>query len=79
VIPSRLASLFFKPSRNSITRWEEFRVSAVDKTFQPDPSTEEEVVVAAIGVAVLRTFTYLPADFGGPLTEDFLRTTMLSE
>jgi hypothetical protein len=79
VIPSRLASLFFKPSRNSVTRREEFQVSAVDKTFQPDPSTEEEVAAAAIGVAVLRTFTYLPADFGGPLTEDFLQTTMLSE
>jgi hypothetical protein len=30
-------------------------------------------------VAVLRTVTYLSASFSGPLAEDFLRTSMLSE
>jgi hypothetical protein len=30
-------------------------------------------------VASLRTVTYLSADFGGPLVEDFLRTAMSLE
>jgi hypothetical protein len=29
-----LASLFFKPSRNSVTRREEFQASAVEKTVK---------------------------------------------
>jgi hypothetical protein len=54
-------------------------VSAVDKTVQPVPLVEEEAAAAVTGVAVLRTVTCLLADFSGPLAEDFLRTTMLSE
>jgi hypothetical protein len=47
-------------------------VSAVNKTVQLVHLAEEVATAAAIGVAVLKTVTYLSANFGGPLTEDFL-------
>jgi hypothetical protein len=68
-----------KPSGNSITVREEFQVSVVDRTIQLVPLTEEEVAAAATGVAVLRIVTCLLADFGGPLTEDFLQSAKLLE
>jgi hypothetical protein len=77
-LPDRLPC-FFKPSRNSVTRREEFQASAIDKIVQLVRPVEGEAAVAAIGVAVLRTVTCLSADFGGPLAEEFLQTTMLSE
>jgi hypothetical protein len=53
----------FKPARNSVTRREESQASAIDKTVQPVPPTEE-AVVAATGAAVLRMVTSLVAGFG---------------
>jgi hypothetical protein len=80
-----LASLFFKPSRNSVTCQEESQASAIYKAVQLVPPVEEEEVVAAIGAvatigaAVLGAIISLLADFGGPLAEDFLQIAMLSE
>jgi hypothetical protein len=42
-IPSQSASLFFKPSRNSVMRREEFQASTIDKTVQLILSVEEGV------------------------------------
>jgi hypothetical protein len=70
-------------------------VSAVDSTVQLVPPEEEGIGVATTGGTGSCTVTYsfiivddppvlgtaisLAADFGGPLVEDFLQTTMLSE
>jgi hypothetical protein len=78
-IPFRSASLFFNPSRNSVTHQEETQVSAVDKTLQLIPP-KEEAAASAIGAATtmgsmaLGTIIGLTVDFGGPLAEDFLQT-----
>jgi hypothetical protein len=55
----------FKPFRNSVTCREESQASAVNKTVQSVPPTEEEVATAAIGAAVLGATTCLLAGFGG--------------
>jgi hypothetical protein len=39
--------LFFRPSRNSVTCWEESQASAIDKTVLPIPPAEEEAVAVA--------------------------------
>jgi hypothetical protein len=47
-------------------------VSAVDKTVQPEPPSEEETTAAATGTVVLRMVTSLVDGFGGPLAEGLL-------
>jgi hypothetical protein len=64
-IPSRSVSLFFKPSRNLVTRREESQASAVNKTVHPVPLTAEEAAtVAATRAAVVGAITLLIAGFG---------------
>jgi hypothetical protein len=48
-------------------------------TVQPVPPVEEEATAVAMGVAVLGAITRAKVGFGWPLTEDFLRTTMISK
>jgi hypothetical protein len=67
-----IGSPIFKPSRNSVIRWEESQVSAVNRIVQPIPPAEEEAAATAIGAAVVGAVTCFLAGFGGPLTEDFV-------
>jgi hypothetical protein len=76
-IPSRSAYLFFKPSRNSVTRQEESHAPAVDKPVQLIPPKEE--AVATMGASALGMVIDLTVNFGGPLAEDFLQRAWLSE
>jgi hypothetical protein len=58
-IPSWPASLFFKPSRNSVTRREESQALAINKIVQPIPPTEEEAIAAVMGAAAANGATVL--------------------
>jgi hypothetical protein len=51
-IPSRSASLFFKPSRNSVTHREEFQASAVVKTVEQITPIDGGAVAVTAGRTV---------------------------
>jgi hypothetical protein len=66
--------LFFKPSRNSVTRREESHASAVDRTVEPIAPVERGAeAMIADGVA-FGAATSLSMIFVDPVVVDFLRT-----
>jgi hypothetical protein len=74
-----LASAFFKPSRNSVRRWEESKTSAVDRIIKPvTPAgggtgavTADQIIYGITGC--------LSVHFGGPLAENFLQIVISSD
>jgi hypothetical protein len=78
-LPSQLASLFFRPSRNSAARRQWFQASAGDNVIELVAPTGGGIRVVMTGGVVYEAVTRLIVFFGGSVDEGFLPTGASSE
>jgi hypothetical protein len=73
-LPSRLASLLFRPSRNSAARQQWSQASAGDNVVEPVTPTGGGIGAVMTDGAVCEVVTSLIVFFGGSVAEGFLQT-----